>query len=200
MVTVPGYYSGDSDIIGFTGIAEVALGEVEAHAPAAGFTIEGYMWLSDDGCGYSPLTCFAYGDAYYRPEGGGEGSMIHTDGMDFLSCITPDMRSYEGMMTAFPQVGRLFEPVLLEDTEIVRIDVYEITSLSPVALDISLEELYNIASLENASDELVDLILGYSRGCVLVDIVVAHRGDYVSELDEYEVEAYHCGSIIGCGF
>ena len=64
-------------------------------------------------------------------------------------------------------------------------------TLESIAMDISLEELYDIARL-NVGDGLVDLITGSSRGCVLVDIVISHgTGD--------NVMTYHCGFLISCG-
>lgn len=73
------------------------------------------------------------------------------------------------------------------------------TDGEPIALGISLEELYDIAAL-SVSPETADLITGDCSGCVLVDIIVVHNGSYISELGEYEIAAYHSGFILECGY
>lgn len=171
-IIVPGNYSGDGDVLAFTGVERVELGGVDVYAPSQGFTIDGYMWLSDDGMGFAPLTATAGNN-------------------EFLDLITEDMRSCEGMSKTFPTVGMTFEPVLLEDTDIVRIDVYNMMTLEPIAMDISLDELYDIAML-NVDGGMSSLITGSSRGCVLVDMVISHGAGG-------EARTYHCGFLIECG-
>jgi|GEM_PF-3379868 len=194
-IVTPGYYCSDSDTLSFTGIARVELGGVEAHAPSEGFVNDGYMWLSENDMGYAPLTSLAYTTSYYKPEDGGEGRMVITEGMAFLDCLGDDMRTYEQRMRAFPHVGFIFEPVFLENTELVEIDVYNVKTLEPMALSIGLDELYEIAE-GKVSPEMQSIIFGENSGCILVDMVITHRGNYIAELDEYETEAYHCGFIL----
>ena len=190
-IIVPGNYPEDSDIIGFTKFDRVSMDEAYSYAPAEGFEADGYMWLEENGMGIAPVSRFAYGTTYYLPEDGGEGSMLYTEGYGFPDGIKKPIKE-------LPHVGRLFTPVLLEDTEIVTVNVYDAVTLEPIALDITLDELRDIAAL-NVSSELRDRICGACSGCVLVDVVVAHNRNFIPELNEYEIEAFHCGFILEFG-
>ncbi len=180
---VPGYYCNVSDIVGFTGVTEVLLSEVDEHSPAEGFLREGYMWLWELDYGVVPVTAFAYGRTYYAPE----GRMIETSGTEFISGITDVIKQ-------FPSIGGFFETVLTEGTEIAKINVYDINTLEPLAMDIGIDELRYMAMHPS------QYIVGSCAGFMLVDIIVEHRTGYIAELGEYELEAYHCGFIIECGY
>ena len=195
---VPGYYSENSDILSFTGLVRVDLTDVGAHSPSEGFSTEGYMWLSENSMGYSPIVFFAFGTTYYKPDDGGEGRMLPAEGADFLSSFNEMAGDHERLMNTFPRVGYNFEPVLLDGCYIYSINVYSVKTLEPLASDIRLEELRDIARLD-VSGGLAELIAGEGSGCVLVDIIVVHRNNYIPALDEYEEEAYHCGFILECG-
>lgn len=196
---VPGTYPEDSDIIGFTALAKVSLSEAEAYDPEEGFDSSGYMHIMDNGFGSVPVVTFAYGTTCYQPEDGGEGRMLRTDGMGFIAGIPESEKGYDRIMRYFPQVGYKFEPALAENVRIVRIDVYHPITLEPIELDITLDELHDIAE-GKVSPDMEDLIFGDCCGCVLVDTVIEHRGAFIEELGEYEIDAYHCGFIIDCGY
>ncbi|MCR5610346.1 MAG: hypothetical protein K6F68_00730 [Clostridiales bacterium] len=196
-IIVPGYYTSREDIIGFTGLVKVELDKANEHSPWEGFEAAGYMWLSDLDMGFSPLTAPAYSTVYHRPEGG-DGSLVRKEGQDFLSMIPEDKRDVRSILKLFPCVGESFEPVLLENTTIVEINVYDVGTLKPIVLDISLEELREIA--EHPAEHLDSSILELGADwCVLVDIVIVHNVTFIPELEEYETEAYHCGFVIQCG-
>lgn len=197
MIT-PGYYCEDSDTLGFTGLAEVALGDVEVYVPATGFVVDGYLWLAENEFGAVPVYTFAYGTVYGTPEDGAEGVMLSIEGTDLLSTIPEDMRTYEKLSEAFPHVGVIFRPMLLEDTEIVGIDVYSGVNAELIASGLTLEELYALASPAEG-DPMLDYLCGDCRGCVLVDIIIAHKVSYIEALDDYEIEAYHCAFILEVG-
>ena len=175
---VPGFYSSDSDIVGLIGITKVELSKVSEHAPAEGFEITGYMWLSENEFGYAPLTTIAYSTIYYKPEDGSEGSMLRVEGHEFLNGITDAMNE-------FPHVGYIFIPVFLEDTTLAEINIYDAETLEPIAMSMTLDELRNYAE-HNTSN-------------VIVDMIVVHNDGFISELNEYETTAYHCGFILECG-
>lgn len=187
-LVVPGYYCEDEEVLSFTGLVRVDVDDVNAHSPAEGFVKDGYMWLAENEFGFSPVSTFAYGTTYV-PETGG---MLAADGLGFLNGVTDPL-------TEFPCVGCFFEPVLLEDTTIGSITVYNAVTLEPIAENISLEELRDIAEL-NVSDEFLESITVPHYGFyVLVDMIVVHRGNYIETLNEYETDAYHCGFVLACG-
>lgn len=197
-IILPGYYSNDEDIIGFTGLVMVDLINAGEHSPYNGFEPTGYMWLQENDTGIAPIISFAYGTTYYKPEDGSEGRMLPAEGKDFIGGLLEGKSDYEQIMDAFPHVGLIFEPVLLEDVVIAEINVYDVSTLEPLELNITLERLREIAEL-NVSDELRRLISETCLGNVLVDIIVVHQRDYIPELNEHEIDAYHCGFIIECG-
>lgn len=198
-IIVPGYYTEDKNIVGFTGLTEVALGDVDAHSPNEGFDADGIMWINDNGYGVVPLTAFAYGNTYYKPEDGGDGRMIHTEGLGFIESIPEEQKGYDNIMKYFPQSYWDFETELSEGSRIVRIDTYDPVTLEPLELDIEMDRLRDIGQ-GNVDEELNDRIFGPCHGSVLVDVIVEHEGSFISELNEYETEAYHCGFIIDCGY
>lgn len=197
-IITPGAYCEDSDTIDFTRCEWVPLGGVDAYEPAVGFVIGGYLWIEDNGMGCTPVSVLAYSTAYSAPADGGEGVMLRTEGQD-LFAMQENLLTYEGRMRNLPQVGPKFRPMLLEDTDIVRIDVYDIKTLELIEEDISLERLHAYAELELDPD-MVSHITGASSGSVLVNITIEHRGNYVPALNEYEVDAYCCWFVLDCGY
>lgn len=199
---MPAYYGEDEAVLRYKDLTMVPLDEASAHDPYEGLEDDGYLQLKEHEFTYAPRTTFAYGTTYYEPEqvlGGSEGRMLHADGLGFIESIPDEEKGYDRITRYFPQVGRLFEPVLRENAEIAEIDVYDPITLETIKLDISMDELRDIAD-GNVSAQMEDYIFGDCRGCVLVDMIVVHTGDHIAELDEYEIDAYHCGFIIDCGY
>ena len=199
---MPAYYGEDEDVLRYKDLTVVPLDEASAHDPYEGLEDDGYLQLKEHEFTYAPRTTFAYGTTCYEPEqvlGGSEGRMLHTDGLGFIESIPDEEKGYDRIMRYFPQVGRLFEPVLRENAEIAEIDVYDPITLETIKLDISMDELRDIAD-GNVSAQMEDYIFGDCGGCVLVDMIVVHTGDYAAEFDEYEIDAYHCGFILNCGY
>lgn len=198
---MPGYYSEDAEVMKYKDLTLVKLDEAMDHDPFEGNEDDGFLQISELGYIYAPRVAFAYGVSYFDPErlGEGPGSMMSSEGLGFIESIPEDQRGYDNITRYFPQTGYLFEPVLRDGAEIVRIDVYDPIALEPIELDIELERLYEIARGE-VDEALSDLIFGDCRGMVLVDMVVEHRGVLIEELGEYELEAYHCGFMIDCGY
>lgn len=198
---MPGYCSDDADVMKYKDLTLVKLDEAWDHDPFEGNEDDGFLQIRELEFIYAPRVSFAYGVSYFDPErlGEGPGSMMSSEGLGFIESIPEDQRSYDKIMKYFPQFGRLFETVLRDGAEIVRIDVYDPITFEPIELDISMDALRRIADGE-VSEEMSSYIFGDCRGSVLVDMVVEHRGDYISELDEYELEAYHCAFIIDCGY
>lgn len=199
-LVLPGYYAEDGDIMNFKQLTRVKLDEASEHDPYEGGEDDCYLQLKELEFTFAPTASFAYGRSYYDPEriGGGVGTMLDADGVGFIESIPEDMRDLENLMKYFPHTGNLYEFVLRDNTEIASIDVYDVITLEPIALDITADELRDIAD-GNVSEELQDRIFRACAGCVLVDVTALHTGDYIAELNEYECDAYHCGFIIECG-
>ena len=195
---LPGYYCDDEDIIGFTGLVMVDLINAGEHSPYDGFEPTGYMWLKESETGIAPIISFAYGTTYYKPEDGSEGRMLPAEGKGFIGGLLEGMGDYMQILKAFPHVGSSFEPVLLDNVTIVEINVYDVSTLEPIELNITLDRLYEISKL-NVNEALRRIISEACSGNVLVDIIAVHQRDYIPELNEYEIEAYHCGFIMECG-
>ena len=189
------------DLVKFKDVVKVALDETGAHDPYVGNDDGGYLKLKEQNLTEAPVVTFAYGATYYKPEavGGSQGRMMEADGVDFIEGIPVEQYGCDYIFRYFPQVGYDFEPVLRDNAEIVRIDVYDPITLEPLELEIGLDRLYKIA-IGDVEEELNERIFGPCHGGVLVDMIVLHTGDYIEELDEYEYEAYHCGFIIDCGY
>jgi hypothetical protein len=200
-VIIPCSSADREEIVRFRDVVKVALDETNAHEPYVGNDDGGYLKLKENNLTEVPVTTFAYGVTYYKPEtlGGGEGRMMRAEGVGFIESIPEEQYGYDHIFRYFPQTSYLFEPVLRDNAEIVRIDVYDPITLEPLELDIELDRLYRIA-IGDVEEELNERIFGPCRGGVLVDMIVLHNGDYIEDLDEYEYEAYHCGFIIDCGY
>lgn len=198
---MPGYYCEDSEVMKYKDLTKVKLDEASAFEPLVGDDDGGFFCLREQEFTYSVRTSFAYGRSWYKPEvlGEAEGRMLSAEGLDFIESIPKEQRGYDNIMVFFPQVGRLFEPVLRDGAVIVRIDVYDPITLEPIGLDITMDELRDIANGDVSAD-MQRYIFGDCRGAVLVDTVVERPGEYVEEAGEYEAEAYHCGFIIDCGY
>ena len=198
---MPAYYCEDGDIMTYKDVTPVPLGEASAHDPLEGLDDGGYLKLKEHEYTYAPLTTFAYGTTYYEPEGvlgGAEGRMIHTDGLGFIESIPEEQKGYDHIMHYFPQVGRKFEPVLSENAAIAEIRIYDPITLEPIKYGLTYDDVMSIAE-GGFSAEVENYIFRDCRGCVLVDMVVEHRGDFIEAMGEYELDAYHCGFILDCG-
>ena len=198
---MPGYYSEDAEVMKYKDLTLVKLDEAWDHDPFEGNEDDGFLQIRELEFIYAPRVSFAYGVSYFDPErlGEGPGSMMSSEGLGFIESIPEEQRGFDNIVRYFPQVGYNFEPVLRDGAEIVRIDVYDPVTLEPLELDIELDRLYKIA-VGDVEKELNERIFGPCRGMVLVDMVVEHRGELIEELGEYELEAYHCGFNIDCGY